>query len=146
MQRKGVYKKKMVFIEKGVRHKYQREREKKQEEHWKKRVNSVVFCITLASSGRLVGRHLLIYSIILAISSLFSFLGRALSYYLFPSLTNFIDLGQGWTIQSTILSGLGLLDFLVLIVGMALEFRLMDSWTKERWIYVLEVFILGHWK
>ena len=33
MQRKGVYKKKMVFIEKGVRHKYQGEREKKQEEH-----------------------------------------------------------------------------------------------------------------
>ena len=32
----GVYKKKMVFIKRGggvVRHKYQREREKKQEEH-----------------------------------------------------------------------------------------------------------------
>ena len=51
--------------------------------------------IILASLGKLVGRHLLIYSITLALSSLFLSSGRALSYCLFPSLTNFIDLSQG---------------------------------------------------
>ena len=87
-----VYKKKMVFREKASRHKYQKEKRNKKNIE---RVNSATFCITLASSGRLVRRHLLIYSITLALSSLFSSSDRTLSYCLFPSLTNFIDLGQG---------------------------------------------------
>ena len=68
-------------------------------------MNSVTFCIPLASLSRLVWRHLLIYSITSAISSLFSSSGKALSCCLFASLTNFIDLGQGWTVQFTVLSG-----------------------------------------
>ena len=48
---RGVYKKKMVFKEGGLRHKHQKRKRNK------KRVNSATFYITLASSGRLVGRH-----------------------------------------------------------------------------------------
>ena len=58
-----------------------------------KKVNNATFCIILASLGMLVEGHMLIYSIILAFSSLFSFSGKALYCCSFPSLINFIDLG-----------------------------------------------------
>ena len=75
------------------------------------------FYITLASSVKLGLRHLLTHSLILSLSSLFSSSGKALSCRLIPSLTNLLI----WTIvelcKSTILSGLGLKDILVLIIG-----------------------------
>ena len=64
--------------------------EKEQKEHQEKKVNSVFFYITLASSVRLGLRHLLTHSLIISLSSLFSSSGKALSCRLIPSLTNFL--------------------------------------------------------
>ena len=79
-----------------------------------------IFYVSLASSSSLVFRHLLIYSIILHFSSLFPSLGKALSCCLIPSLTNLLI----WDIvklnKPTVLSGLRLLDFLVLTIGTAI--------------------------
>ena len=105
-----------VYKKRGVCRKRDRDSniKKKEEEHWEKRVNSATFCIILASSSKLVEGYMLIYFITLAFSSLFWSSGRALSYCSFLFLTNLIDLGQGWTVQLTVLSGFGPLDFFVL--------------------------------
>ena len=55
-----IYKRKRVYREGGSRHKYE-DIEKKQEEHWEKRVNSNISCIIVASSGQLVLRNQLIH-------------------------------------------------------------------------------------
>ena len=53
------------------------------------------FLYNIGLLGQACRETLLIYSITPALSSLFSSSGRALFCCLFPSLTNFIDLGQG---------------------------------------------------
>ena len=85
----GVYKKKMVLKEKGWRHKYQKE--KSNNKNIKRREWIVYFfCVSLASSGNLVLKHLLTYFIILSISSLFPSSGKALFYCLILSFTNLL--------------------------------------------------------
>ena len=80
------------------------------------RVNSVAFCIILASSGKLVEGFMLFYSIKLTFYSLYSSSGKASSCCLFPSLTNFIDLGQGQTVQLIVLNRLEPQDLLVFTI------------------------------
>ena len=85
-----------VYRKRDKKHKYQKTKVLKinKKTHRKRRVNSVTFCTILASSGKHVEGYMLFYSMKLIFSSLSSSLGRAPSYYSFPSLTNFIDLGQ----------------------------------------------------
>ena len=89
------------YNRRDLKHKYLKKKNKRevqkegQEEHRERRVNSVAFCIILASSGKLVEGFMLFYSIKLTFYSLYSSSGKASSCCLFPSFTNFIDLGQG---------------------------------------------------
>ena len=81
-------------------------------------MNSVAFCIILASSGKFVERYILLYSIKLTFSSLSASSSIAPSCCSFLSLTYFIDLGQDLTVQLNVLSGLGPQDLLVLTIAL----------------------------
>ena len=96
--RKGEVYKKMRFRQKkgsetGVSKRDISTRERERE--W---VNSVTICTSLASSAKFVEGYMPFYSIKLTFSSLPWSSGKVLSCCSFPSLTNSIDLGQGWIV------------------------------------------------
>ena len=123
----------------------------KERERERERVNSVTICTSLASSAMFVEGYMSFYSIKLTFFSLSWFSGRVLSCCSFPSPTNSIDLGQGWIVQLTLLSGLGLQDFLVLTlifkikeiifyenISCLILNRFKQYYeSKKRWIYTI---------
>ena len=126
--RKEKYIRKEGFTEKGdEKHKYLKTKEETRRTLIEKS-EQCNFCIILASSGKLVEEYMPIYSIKSTFSSLFLSSSKASSCCSFSSLTNFIDLGQGWTIQLTVLSGIGPQDLLVLTRIMAHSDRKYLKW------------------
>ena len=98
-------------------------------------MSSVYFYVSLVSSGSLVLRHLLKYSIILSISSLFPSSGKTLSYCLIPSLTNLLIWAIVELYKPIVLSGFGLLDFLVLTIGVICgNIKVLWSCPEESWL------------
>ena len=94
-------------------------------------MSSVFFCVSLASSGSLVLRHLLTYSIILRLSSLFPSSSKILSCCLISFLTNLLIWAIIELYKPTILSGLGLLNFLVLTIIIRKLFLTLNNEIKE---------------
>ena len=98
-------------------------------------MNSVFVCVSLASLSSLVLRHLLTYSIILSLSSLFPSSGKALSCCLILSLTNLLIRAIVELYKPIVLSGLGLLDFLVPTIGTVCgNIKVLWSCPEESWL------------
>ena len=94
MRTKGEYIRKRWFLEKGDRD-TSIKKEKETRRTLREESEQCNFLYNIGLLGQACRETLLIYSITLALSSLFSSSGKTLSCCLFPSLTNFIDLGQG---------------------------------------------------
>ena len=99
--------------------------------------NSVTICTNYKLS--LLGRAYrgiytpLFYKINLVFSILF--LEQSPILCSFPSFTNSIDLGQGLTVQLTVLNGLGPLDFLVLTA--IIEYQLFTIYFNEKYEIII---------
>ena len=98
-------------------------------------MNSVFVCVSLASSSSLVLRHLLTYSIILSLSSLFPSSSKALSCSLILSLTNLLIRAIVELYKPIVLSGLGLLDFLVPTISTVCgNIKVLWNCPEESWL------------
>ena len=93
------------------------------------------FYVSLASSGSLVLKYLHTYSIILSLSSLFPSSGKALSCCLILSLTNLLIRAIVELYKPIVLSGLGLLDFLVPTISTVCgNIKVLWNCPEESWL------------